>query len=157
MLRLVHRDSRFDKQMESLQRAGKKAALAAKEADKIIVRLINGATPDQVGVWTTQRDDRIDHCIKYNLGSGYRLITSRHEDHLFVLYIGTHDECHRWLKNNKGWQADFCKKQGESLPVSHITLEDTEHFETEFEEDEDPPDTVDEKDLRVVFRALCGG
>lgn len=159
MHRLVYRDLKFDKQMSLLRKSGKKGALAAKEADGIIEKLVSGEPSEHVGVLTRLRDDRIDHCMKYDLGSGYRLVTCRAEDRLFVLYIGTHDECHRWLENNKGWRPECTENRGEPLPVVPTLSGDTdvprEEIETEGLTDYLEP--IDEKYLRVVFRPLMGG
>ena len=77
MIRSVYRDPRFDKQLDTICKVGKKGAIAAKEADEIINRLIQGCeSTAEIGVMTKRGEHRIKKCTKYDLGCGYRLITS---------------------------------------------------------------------------------
>lgn len=157
MIRLVYRDPRFYKQKDLLYKAGKRAALAVRTAEAIIENITSGAAPREAGLLTHHGEYRIENCMKFDLGSGYRLITSKQQDQLWVLFIGTHDECHRWLENNRGWNPEFMKKGVESLPV-----EDSRHMNMNLHHDpnlEDPQDYLNhihEKDLREIFRGLCG-
>ena len=54
-------------------------------------------------------EKRIKSCRKFDLGYGFRLITLQRGVKVFVPFLGTHDECQRWLENNsrlKGVTAD---------------------------------------------------
>ena len=116
-------------------------------------------TAEQIGVLTRQRDDRIDRCVKYDLGGGYRLVTCREDERVFVLYIGTHDECHRWMENNKGWRPESLIKRGLSIPVVMPLIESSEgqFEETCVWEQEDYLPEIDEKILRMIFKPLLDG
>ena len=142
--------------MALLRRAGKKAAIAEKKAEKIIDKLIKGSIPEYLSSLTRTREYRIENCIKYDLGNGYRLITCKHGDRLFILFVGTHDECHRWLENNKGWQPVSADPRGNCLSVKPEVPKDTENRYADEREPEDDPEYFDEKLLRIVFRGLCG-
>lgn len=161
MIRWVHLDPKFDKQKDSLYKAGKKAALAAKNAETIIENIASGLHPQQAGILTQYGEYRVENCMKFDLGAGYRLITSTHRGHLWVLFVGTHDECHRWLENNKGWCPESEKKRIESLPVEGTPdahdMDNPDRFYDPYSEDpQDYLNEISEKDLRVIFRGLCG-
>lgn len=80
-----------------MRNSGGTAAIAVKKAEEIIARMISrGQTiPDAIGRLTKNGELRGKHCRKYDLGSGYRLICVHQENHLMLLYIGSHDECSR--------------------------------------------------------------
>jgi hypothetical protein len=156
MLRLLYQDPKFEKQINQLQKADKKAAIAVKEAEKIINNLAEGVIPESAGVVTRHGEYRINNCIKYDLGSGYRLITIKDGVHLSVLFIGSHDECHQWIENNKHAKPELYKKRAESIEVAPLEAElskDPEDTETQWD---DPLDQLDDKSLRMIFRGLCG-
>lgn len=129
-----------------------------KSAEAIIENIASGMALWEAGSFTCHGEYRIKNCVKFNLGSGYRLITSKWGVRLYVLYVGTHDECHRWLENNKGWRPESEKKRIESLPVENQQT-DHEINRRNGLDSEDPQDYLNhirQKDLRVIFRGLCG-
>ncbi len=157
LIRSVYRDPRFDKRLETIGKAGKKGAIAAKEADEIIGRLIQGCeTPAEIGVMTKSGENRIKKCTKYDLGCGYRLITVLDGDCLFVTYIGTHDECNLWLEKNKFLQPRADKTRGKIFLVQKPAAdspcaEQHQATETEAEPFLQP---VEERYLRIIFSGL---
>ena len=156
MIRSVYRDPRFDKQLETINKAGKKGTIAAKEADEIINRLIRGCdSPAEIGVMTKSGEYRIKKCTKYDLGCGYRLITILDEDCLFVTYIGTHDECNLWLEKNKFLQPRADKSRGKIFTVQKPVV-DSLFVKQQKAKTEDEPflQTIDEKYLRIIFSGL---
>lgn len=157
MLKWVYRNPKFDKQMDSLKRKGKKASIAAKKAEEIINKITNGAVPEQSGSLTRYGELRLFNGLKFDLGCGYRLIASKQEDQFFILFIGTHDECNRWLENNKHWRPDLIAKKGAYLSVETVESEpdDNPSENLETEEPDDSLDHIDEKYLRLIFHALC--
>ncbi len=161
MIRFVHQNSKFEKQLNALRKAGKKAAIAAKEADAIIDMLLmrEDHVPARVGVPTRYGELRIRNCVKYDLGSGYRLITVRQDTHLFLLCIGTHDECDRWLENNRKRQTVFVKNRKKTFSVRKLPFDFTPNLlpESESDDHEEFFNDIDEKYLRVIFRGICGG
>lgn len=50
---------------------------------------------------TKNGEQRIRNCIKYDLGCGYRLVTIRLADRLFIPFIGDHDETDQWFERHK--------------------------------------------------------
>ncbi len=157
MIRSVFRDPKFDKQLENIRKAGKKGGIAAKEADAIIDRLIEGChSLAEVGVMTKKGEYRIRKCTKYDIGGGYRLITILDEDCLFVSYIGTHDECNLWLEKNKFLHPCADKPRGKILmvqqPAEKPSAVKRQRIETE---DEPFLRPIEERYLRKIFSGLC--
>jgi len=104
---------------------------------------------------TKYGEHRIIKCIKYDLGCGYRLITIRRGDQVFVSYIGTHDECDRWIENNRRLRLQVFKDRGLKVPVSEKAS--PVKIESRPPADDDPcfyP--IDEKYLRMIFCGLSG-
>ena len=98
----LYLDTRVLKQIEVLKRSCKKAALAAACAEKLIAGLeVHGRVPDCAASRTKHGELRIKGVRKYDLGSGYRLITFKQGQRLFLLFAGSHDNCDRWLENNR--------------------------------------------------------
>jgi len=159
MLQSIYLDPAVIKRLEVLRRSGKKAALAAAKTEEIISRLQSGGElPDQAGTVTKHGEQRIRGVMKYDLGSGYRLVTYKQRLGIFLLYVGSHDDCHRWIENNRELAIDQIEKRCTKLTVEPEELtsdsaEDLPRTMTE-EEDDDPLARVNERDLRHIFRGL---
>lgn len=156
MIRCVYRDPKFDRQLASLRKVGKKAAIAAGKADGIVLRLIQGCRlPNENRMATKNGEYRIRKCVKYDLGCGYRLITIWRGDRVFVSYIGTHDECDRWIENNRRLQLEVLKERSQEVIVS-------KKISAAIIESRPPVDDdtciypIDEKYLRMIFCGLSG-
>lgn len=160
MLQCIHLDPRVDKRIDVLRRSGKKAALAAAKAEEIIGRLQSGGIiPDRVGTVTKHGELRIKGVMKYDLGSGYRLVTYKHGDALFLLYVGSHDDCHRWIENNRELTVKQILERCIRIPIR--TAENAPHADQgpqPFEEQEvDALSNITERDLRRIFCGLVDG
>ena len=51
---------------------------------------------------TNHGESRIQHCVKYDLGKGYRLVTIKHKGIVSLEFVGNHDETDKWLDRNSG-------------------------------------------------------
>ena len=51
---------------------------------------------------TNHGESRIAHCVKYDLGDGFRLVTIQHQGWCILCFIGDHEDEERWLDRNKG-------------------------------------------------------
>ena len=51
---------------------------------------------------TNHGETRIKHCVKYDLGQGYRLVTIKHKGIISLEYVGNHDDTDKWLDRNAG-------------------------------------------------------
>jgi hypothetical protein len=158
MLQRIYMDLKINKRLELLRRSGKKAALAADKTDEIIARLQSGGDlPTQAGTVTKHGELRIKGVMKYDLGSGYRLVTLKQEVRLFLLYIGSHDDCHRWIENNRELSIEQIEQRCAVLPVRVDATDAGLNDETAQiimdTDDDNPLDRVSEQDLRRIF---CG-
>ena len=93
------------------------------------------------------------------LVGGYRLVYVKEDKHYFFLFAGTHDDCDRWLNNNKHLKPEPNDAEM-SLMVRQagaVTLSpDHNAPEGDIDYDEFLMQNIDEKMLRRVFRGLCG-
>jgi hypothetical protein len=155
MLQRIYLDSRIRKRLELLRRSGKKAALAAEKVEEIITRLQSGEDlPAEAGTVTKHGELRIKGVMKYDLGSGYRLVALKQDGRFFLLFVGSHDDSHRWIENNRELSIDLLEQRCTALPVHSACLEmDMNDKTTPIMEDDDPLDQVSEQDLRRIF---CG-
>lgn len=65
---------------------------------------------------TNHGESRIKHCVKYDLGAGFRLVTVNTEKMIWLLFVGNHDAADKWLDNNSGW-TPIRAKNGEYTSV----------------------------------------
>jgi len=159
----IHRKSHFTKYLHKLRRAGGRSAAAAERAEAIIATLASApGMPEQVPRRTKFGERRIDGCQKYDLGAGYRLAYVKEEDHYVFLFVGTHDDCDRWLTNHKylhDLQLD--RLEDEAWEVSEPTaVGDSGAPSSEADDEMDYDDIlmqkIDEQTLRRIFHGLCG-
>ncbi len=163
MMQHIHLDPKFQKRLGALRKAGKKAGIAAQKVDDIIARLaLQGfVLPEEVGTVTKYGEARLKNCIKYDLGNGYRLITLKNAGELFVLYVGTHDECHRWVENNRELRLDQVRPRCDSIPITSPVYKATEKASSEDETDAvddlvERIENLSDRDLRMIFCGLVG-
>jgi len=100
----VHRTPSFNRSLENLRGKGGLASLMAGKAEEIIEFLTNSGSKEYFRKkfkLTWNRENRIKYCKRYNLGDGYRLICLQKGSHLVLLYVGSHDDCFRWIERNK--------------------------------------------------------
>jgi hypothetical protein len=158
MLQRIYMDTKLHKRLELLRRSGKKAALAADKVEEIIARLKSGEDlPAQAGTVTKHGELRIKGVMKYNLGSGYRLVTFMQDNRIFLLFVGSHDDCHRWIENNRELSIGQIEQRCAVLPVQVDVMDAGFNDETSEmfmnTEDDNPLNRVSEQDLRRIF---CG-
>lgn len=156
MILSVHRDKRFDERIKEFYTYGGTALLAAKKAEEIISRIVEEGRKNgfKFGRRTRNGELRIKNCIKYDLGNGYRLICLRREYHFIVLYIGTHDDCSRWLERNKDLTYDLDNASCEYIATKEVALPFSP-------KEADPADTYEEELLqkvndRILRKIFCG-
>jgi hypothetical protein len=157
----IHREASFRRSLEILARGDKTTSRAASRAEEIIEKLASGDyRAIEILTWRTKHGElRINGCRKYNLGGGYRLVCVKQEGHLVVTYVGSHDDCDRWIENNRGFEVAL-PSLNDSLLVSE-NRESNNRRNSENEEYEPAYDDIlmakiDQKILRQVFCGLCG-
>gem|GEM_PF-471665 len=103
VMKCVHISAEVQSRLNSLKKSGKAGiSLAQKVAHVIEGLAFEGARRrlNAVGSLTKFGEKRIKKCRKFDLGCGFRLITLQQGDRIFILFLGAHDECQRWLDNN---------------------------------------------------------
>lgn len=103
MIRQLHIARALEKQVKCLHKAGKKAEWAVVQYEKLLelIRYEGLQAEAVLGKRTRNGECRINSCIKYDLGNGYRMVTVRVGNHLFVPFIGGHDETDQWLDRHR--------------------------------------------------------
>ena len=162
MIQIAYLDPKLDKCLASLRRSGKKASLAAERADKIISYLRVGIfPPGQVATVTKHGELRIKGCMKYDLGGGYRLVTLKDSRQIYLLYIGSHDECHRWIENNRDLPLYLIEERSEAVAIrpecswqdKGSSKKTSENLGPETDELEE---FYEDSELRQIFSGLTG-
>jgi hypothetical protein len=159
LITTLYLDAKLDKQLEALSRSHKKAVLAAERAHDIVSKLQGGHAPSAEAGSTTKRGElRIKGCIKYDLGSGYRLVTLKQGRDLYLLYAGSHDDCHRWIENNRELPIDEIRWRSRQLPIKRSQAPgqfvDAQKQIKDAEETVDDLEELDDRQLRTIFRGL---
>lgn len=160
-MKYVKVSARVERRIKSLEQSDKAGKIIARKAESIIENIKAGDISDhreQKSMYTKYGEKRIKNCRKYDFGCGYRLITLQKGSTILIPFLGTHDECHRWLEtNNKSKHIAAGNGTLVSVPYERQEEEDTPCDEIpELCMDEIPLD-ISEQDLRIVFRGLVEG
>ncbi|MFP4515886.1 MAG: hypothetical protein ACLFNV_03755 [Desulfovibrionales bacterium] len=142
-------------------KAGGKAGVAARQAEELIRELSGSDHLDQKlsGKLTKKGEARMENCFKFDLVSGYRLVVVKRDGNFVFLFLGTHDETDKWIKNNAGLTLDLSKGEVLSSSRDHEPTQ-RENFAQGTEpliDDYDKPlhEILDQNTLRDIFRGLC--
>jgi hypothetical protein len=160
MIERIHLDPKLEKILAALRKGDHRANLVADRVETIITEVERGQLPpEEVAAFTRNGEARIRGARKYDLGAGYRLITLKQGDDLYLLFVGTHDECDRWVENNRVGLpleliAERCRTISRSVSDDPPSAQSSLQKNQEPEEDWIPP--LSDQDLRVVFSGLLG-
>ncbi|XOF33323.1 MAG: hypothetical protein ACL93V_15165 [Candidatus Electrothrix sp. YB6] len=154
----IHQTRAFRKQFQAMHKAGKKERTIAERAEQIIRRLQTDPLDEKAACRRTYNGElRLRDCRKYNLSCGFRLIGLKRENRLIFTCIGSHDDCRKWIENNRDFQNEI-----ESYPmpiqhgkVEHCTGETQEELTADDEYEEQLMNQLDEHVLREIFSGLC--
>ena len=95
----------FMRSVRRLYKRGGSFRKASEKAEVVWGRITSGHTDPYEGFKRTHHGEtRIRKCQKYDLPGRCRLITVVRDDHCYLLYVGSHDECDAWLDGNRGWE-----------------------------------------------------
>lgn len=163
----VFRDPLFDRTLDAVRSEGGYGAVAAAKADEFIALLTgrdNGKGRDKFR-FTRKGEYRIRYCRKVDLGCGYRIVCIQKDQRIVLLYIGTHDDCFRWIERHRteaydldgvpeeAWTAVNAGPQKE--PARRRPMRDGDRLAEEHEEA--LLSRIDDTVLRKVFAGLVGG
>jgi hypothetical protein len=108
-IRKVYRDPLFDRTLEEVRSLGGYGTVAAAKADDFI-GLLTGRTggPGRDRFrFTRKGENRIRNCRKVDLGCGYRIVCIQKDQRIVLLYLGTHDDCFRWIERHRTAECDL--------------------------------------------------
>jgi len=167
VLRYLHISRHIDKYLDKLRMRGRQGVLAATQYQHIIESLRQEEwCGDALNCKRTKKGEyRLKNCVKYDLGHGYRLVTVKDGDNLFVTFVGSHDQTDRWIETHR--YDVFCAD--ESLYNSEIieadetvaeeplqeSLPQSAHVEPN-EYEARLADKIDDVVLKTVFSGLFG-
>ncbi len=164
-IRLIYRDPLFDRTLGDLRAKGGHAALAADKAVEFLGLLSesDGNSGRQKFRFTRKGESRIENCRKVDLGSGFRIVCIQKDRRLVLLYIGTHDDCFRWIGRHRTAEYDLEAIADDAwIPVpektqhcSDNTFTDEDRFVEAYEED--LLRRIDDALLRKVFVGIING
>ena len=160
MIERIHLDSKLEKRLTALRKGGRRESLVANRVEAIIAEAERGRLPSaKTCNFTRNGEDRIKGCRKVDLGGGYRLVTLKQGKDLYLLFIGTHDECGRWVENHRiilpiEMIAQRCRTVNRALIDD--SLSEKPIPKSDLESDEDWIAPLSDRDLRVVFSGLVG-
>ena len=88
--------------MQSLR---KKGGENRRKADRVL-QIVGGLNMAMTALTdlpiTKNGESRVKHCVKYDLGGGYRLVTVQTDKVVMLCFAGTHDDTDRWLDTHGG-------------------------------------------------------
>lgn len=160
MITTLFLDAKLDKQLQALSQSDKKATLAAEQARDIIAKLKGGGLSSmEAGSITKHGELRIKGCVKYDLGSGYRLVTLKQGRNLYLLYAGSHDDCHRWIENNRELPVADIRRRSRRMMVdkpssTKAPCTETEKETVDWEDGDSLSRELSDRQLRTLFSGL---
>ena len=156
MIKKIFIDPKLYKRLARLKRASKKASLAARSAEKIIEEIQRGSVPlTEIGNLTRRRELRLSGCFKFNLGAGYRLITLKQHHTLYILHAGSHDDCNRWIEDNRELPVEMIAQRCQVVETRPVKQSDL-LMENNSQTNDPEPECGQPLDDQILRRIFCG-
>ncbi len=157
----IHQTRAFKKQFQSMYRGGKKERTIIERAEAIIRRLQTDPLDEKASCKRTYNGElRLRNCRKYNLSCGFRLIGLKRDNRLIFTCIGSHDDCQKWIENNRDFQDEI---ESQPIPLFQCGSEEEQagkaiqrNLTVDDEYEEQLMHRLDDHVLREVFSGLCG-
>ena len=152
----IHQTRKFAKRLVAMAKAGKHERIVADRARQILADLHTHPLHEEAECKRTRHGElRLNDCRKYDLSCGFRLIALKRDRRLIFTYVGSHDDCQRWIENNRYSQDEI-----KSMLVPPIAAENLCQSEMVIEvgpdnDDDDLLGEIDERVLREIFSGLC--
>jgi hypothetical protein len=156
-MKYVKISAKVDRRIKVLMQSGKTGKVIAEKVVNTIENIKSGTVLDyriSSGSFTKYGERRIKNCRKFDFACGYRLVTFQKDSTIHISFLGTHDECQRWLDNNSSLN--------ESSPGKGTLFSISDEETASESRSEDHPEkyyydeilmNLSEQDLRNVF---CG-
>ena len=102
-MRYLHISKNIDRYLDKLRNGGKHGVLATSQYLQIVESLRQAKwRSNMINCKRTKNGEyRLKNCIKYDLGHGYRLVTVKDGDNLFITFAGSHDQTDRWIETHR--------------------------------------------------------
>jgi hypothetical protein len=163
-MKYIFVSSKVESSISALRKSGKSGNTLARKVAGIIDSLASGKVQRHIHTmdsYTKYGEKRLKNCLKYDLGCGYRLITLKRGNTVFIPFLGSHDECQRWLEKYSPSKA-FHAGKGRVIHIKEQKQPPRENFtskeHTDLDEEyDDILQNVTENDLRSVFKGLVKG
>ncbi|HPE62373.1 MAG TPA: hypothetical protein PLB10_18750 [Thiolinea sp.] len=117
--------------ISSLHALHDKGGKYRKSADKVLAILAKmqekSVFADKIiyGISLTKNgENRIQHCVKYDIGNGCRLVTVKSGSEQILLFSGTHEDTERWFKKNGKMRTSESVFQGEKDEILNTVVVD---------------------------------
>jgi hypothetical protein len=154
----IHQTRKFAKRLVAMAKAGKHERIVADRAKQILADLQIHPLHGEAECKRTRHGElRLNDCRKYDLSCGFRLIALKRDRRLIFTYVGSHDDCQRWIVNNRYYQDEI-----ESAPVPLVGTENRRKSEEVVNRVPDNDEyeeqllvELDERVLREIFSGLC--
>ncbi|GAB6192027.1 hypothetical protein [Desulfocastanea catecholica] len=148
MIQYIHSSRTLDKDIKRLRKAGKQGEQAVGKYIDILADIRKyGCRSETVTCKRTRKgEQRIKNCIKYDLGGGYRLVTVLVDTHLYITFLGSHDETDQWFLRHR---YDTFQPDASCYHTEEVVF-DQEKYGKHMTEPTMPEDAADqyEKELR---------
>lgn len=153
----IHIHQQVSRQLKALDRRNNFTTIVSARAKKIIETLVQGIPLSSSGHSKPKTDRRLKNSIKFDLGSGFRLICIRKKKAIHVMFLGDHDSCDTWLTHHgrkkpykKGKDVFFLR----SNPPMRTYM--TDKNDNKCLEEETGLPEISQKNLKLVFKGLVG-
>lgn len=115
-----HQHTRFNESLARMVRSGGVPQQAARRVYELIGRAGTARSPADLGGLTHHGESRIPHCVKFDLPGYHRLVCVVSGAVLMLLHVGSHDDCDRWLNENRGLRVLVDKETRRITVVSEV-------------------------------------
>lgn len=112
---------------KKMQIAGGRSQNVAGKLEKMQGRLSMGEKAPFHGFNVTNHgESRIKHCVKYDLGDGYRLVTVQNDNYICLCFAGNHEKTDEWINRNRGLEISVNDSNEFTEIRKTIDLEDAD-------------------------------
>ena len=164
-MRYLHISRNIDRYLEILCMRGRQGTLAASQYLQIIECFRQAKWRSNVinCKRTKNGEYRLKNCVKYDLGHGYRLVTVKDGQNLYITFVGSHDQTDRWIETHRydcfceDDSLYFSEKIDPDEPDTAVPLSESFPPNSSIESDEYEQqliDKIDEAALKMVFSGL---
>ncbi len=158
----VHVYPKLERQLLALKRRSNAPAIAAERARQVIALLIRGKNPTSAGLMRPRTDKRLKNSLKFDLGSGFRLICIREKRIIYVMFAGDHDSTDAWLDHHLSGKPHKTTLPMKIFPIDRSCPAKAVKNQTKASSKSSPfekpgPEEISQENLRRVFSGLCAG